>query len=38
MHIDTSTVGWFNDPEEKYRPYPTVEEVEAMFEKLRKAY
>jgi hypothetical protein len=36
--INISTVNWFGDYEEKYRKYPTIQEVEKMFEKLYKAY
>lgn len=36
--IEVSTVQRFTDPQEKYRPYPTIQEVEYLFEKMRVAY
>jgi len=36
--INIKTVSWTSDPEEKWRPYPTLEEVEDMFEKMWIAY
>lgn len=36
--INISTVARTNDPLEKRRPYPTLQEIEAMFEKMWIAY
>jgi len=36
--IDIWTVHWFWYEEEEYRKYPTLQEVEEMFNKLYKAY
>lgn len=36
--INIETVAWTNDPEEKWRPYPTIQEIEEMFEKMWVAY
>lgn len=36
--INISTVSWTNDPLEKWRKYPTIEEIEKEFENLWKAY
>lgn len=36
--INIETVSRFSDPEEKYRPYPTLVEVEEQLKKLYNAY
>lgn len=36
--IQIQTVQWFNDTEEKYRPYPIIQEVEDMIDKMYLAY
>jgi hypothetical protein len=36
--INIKTVSRTSDPEEKWRSYPTLQEVEDMFEKMRVAY
>jgi len=36
--VNLETVQWFNDVDEKYRPYPTIEEVEKMIDKIYLAY
>ena len=36
--ININTVSRTSDPEEKFRPYPTIEEIENMFENMRVAY
>ena len=36
--INIETVNWHWDPTEKYRPYPTLQEVEEMFDKMYNAY
>lgn len=36
--INIQTVQWFNDVEEKSRPYPTIKEVEEMIDKMYLYY
>lgn len=36
--INIETVQRFNDPEEEYRPYPKLKEVEELFEKFYNLY
>lgn len=36
--IEIKTVSRTSDPQEQYRTYPTIQEIEEMFEKIRVAY